>query len=569
MNLFDPSITAAATAAPVAAVAPVAPLAAILGDDTWRDASKAITLDHDVVIPGLVRPFYPWQLAAYEYALASIARWGGCLVGDDMGLGKTAVLLALASEAIARTGRPAIMVAPPVAEGGYITDLQACFPHLRFGVLRGHTRKAVEPADIYFISDDSRTMQTWLTDVSTDAKGHKHLTASAFVQAAGFISRDEIHRDKGNGGKPTGRAKVMLAIGNWCRLTGTPIVGATGTLLTNRPVEGFIPLQVIGGEALVKAVTPGANALSSYLWRYCAPMQIRVKGGRTVTKFAGIDTARALELHDLLRRTVYVRREKGDLGEGVLPHSGWLVLPVALPNGTMTRYQRVEKDFYNLISEERGKVWADKASRAQAIVQMNMLREEAGVAKAEAAADYIKGLVDDGKQVIAFYDHTSVWLKLALALAGKGLRTVSINGKVTGDDRIEAIDEFQRGDAHVCIAQIKAAGMAVTLTAASEAVYIQVPWSAGDLAQTAGRNLRVDDITKARAATGEKITWHVLQTHYADGDATFDAMIFQVLEHKAKVCDAVNAGRPVTMDENSVQQEAMLQWTPSKRHFGW
>ena len=97
-----------------------------------------------------------------------------------------------------------------------------------------------------------------------------------------------------------------------------------------------------------------------------------------VHELHGIDTAAALTLHEYLRRTVYVRREKSDLGEGVLPHSGWVVAPLALPDGTMRRYQRVEHDFFNLCAEERGKVWADKVSRAQAIVQMGMLREEAG-----------------------------------------------------------------------------------------------------------------------------------------------------------------------------------------------
>jgi SWI/SNF-related matrix-associated actin-dependent regulator 1 of chromatin subfamily A len=566
-NLFDPTLAAAAAAAPVT------PVVAFhgLGDDAWLAASKALAPAAPVVIPGLARPFHPWQASAYLYAQASIARWGGCLVGDDMGLGKTAVLLALAAERIAATGRPAIIVAPPVAEGGYITELAACFPNLRLCIVKGHKRLPLPDADVFFISDDSRTMSTWLTDEVVGANGKKHHVASAWVQTASLIARDEIHRDKGNGDKPTGRSKVMLAVGAWCRSVGTPIVGATGTLLTNRPIEAFIPLQIVGGEALVKAVTPGASSLASYKWRYCAPVQGRAKGGRTFTKFTGIDTATALVLHDCLRRTAYVRREKADLGEGVLPHSGWTIVPATLPDSIMRRYQRVEKDFYNLCAEERGAVWADKVSRAQAVVQMGMLREEAGVAKAEYAADYIADLVAEGKQVIAFYDHKSVWTKLSLALLGRGISIVSINGSVTGDDRTDAIAEFQAGDAQVCLAQVKAAGMAVTLTAASDAVYVQVPWSAGDLAQTAGRNLRVDDITKARAAAGERVTWHVLQAHYSDGDATFDAAGWVVLERKAAVCDAVNAGRPVTMSEESVQYEALMEWVPSKRHHvgGW
>lgn len=567
-NLFDPTLGAAA-----AVPAPITPPPAVaftgLGDDAWHAASGALTLDHAVVVADMVRPFHPWQAAAYEFANAAIARWGGALLGDDMGLGKTQVILALASDAIKRTGRPAIIVAPPVTEGGYISDLQATFPNLTMVTVRGHKRTALDPADIYFISDDSRTMQTWMTDVSTDAQGKRHHHASAWVQGASIVVQDEIHRSKGNGGKPTGRSRVMLAVGNFCRTVGTPIVGATGTLLSNRPVEGYIPLQVLGGERLIKALTPGAHSITGYLWRYCAPTKGVAAGGRRFTTFGGIDAATALTLHDHLRRTMYCRREKSDLGDNVLPHSGWVIAPLALPNGTMRRYQRVEKDFYNLCAEERGQVWADKVSRAQAVVQMGMLREEAGVAKAEAAADYIKDIIDEGRQVVAFYDHRRVWEKLALALLGKGITVATINGQVTGQDRIDAIDEFQRGDAQVVLAQIKAAGVGVTLTAAADAVFVQCGWAAGELKQCADRILRADDISMARRARNERVTWHVLQAHYADGDATFDAHIWTVLEKKAAVCDAVNAGRPVTMSDESVQKEALLSWVPSKRHTRW
>ena len=108
---------------------------------------------------------------------------------------------------------------------------------------------------------------------------------------------------------------------------------------------------------------------------------------------------------------------------------------------------------------------------------------------------------------------------------------------------MQAIDDFQNGTAQVMVAQIKAGGMAVTLTAAADAVFVQVPWSAGDLKQAADRILRVDDRTMDRAKNGEAITWHVLQAAHADGSPTFDMAMWDVLETKAKVCDAVNAGR--------------------------
>jgi hypothetical protein len=87
------------------------------------------------------------------------------------------------------------------------------------------------------------------------------------------------------------------------------------------------------------------------------------------------------------------------------------------------------------------------------------------------------------------------------------------------------------------------------------------------LKQAADRILRVDDRTMARALNGERITWHVLQAAHADGAPTFDMAMWSVLETKAKVCDAVNAGREVTMSDDSVMQQALEAWYPqAQRH---
>ena len=563
MSFFSTTVTEAATAAPVA---PVVPAFQGLGDDTWLARSSALEPHVPVTITSMQRPFHPWQASAYLFANESIARWGGALVGDDMGLGKTQVLLALAADRIAATGKPAIVIAPPVTEGGYMSEIKACFPHLRFATLRGHKRQPLEPADIYFVSDDSRVMQVQLTDVD-EVNGKKVHSANSTVAGASIIIRDELHRDKGNQGKPNGRGNTMLAIGAYCRATGTPIVGATGTLLTNRPIEGLIPLTVIGGEALVLALTPGARNVSSFKWRYCAPVEVHIGGGQTRTDFGGLDVEHALELHEYLRRTVYVRREKSDLGEGVLPNAAFLVAPLALPDSAMKRYNRVCTDLYNLIHEEKGKAWADSAVRAKVIVQMNMMRSEAGVAKAQASADYIADLVAQGEQVVAFYEHTDVYLKLGAALSGKGISHVSINGSNTEQGRKDNINDFQNGHAQVMIAQTTAAGIGVTLTAACHAVFLQLPWSAGSLKQACDRILRCDVISADRAARGESITWHVLQACYADGEQTFDANIWNVLLAKAAVTDAVNAGRPVTVSDESVQYEALMAWTPSAKRL--
>src|SRR4029077_13356136 len=173
-------------------------------------------------------------------------------------------------------------------------------------------------------------------------------------------------------------------VGAALRAARTPIVGATGTLLTNRPVEAFIPLQVLGGDDLLLALTPGGYKPSAFLFRYCNP-QTKHLGTRSVTSFAGVDMDQMANLHDYLRRTVYVRREKSDLGD-MLPHSGWIITPIAL-NGVLARYNRVERDFLALVMEEEGPEAMWRKARAEAITRMQAMWQEAGTAKAAAAVD--------------------------------------------------------------------------------------------------------------------------------------------------------------------------------------
>ena len=559
MKLIPSNILTAAPAAPTPIVIPG------LGGDDIVAASLALTTPTPVTLPGMVRPFLAHQGAAFVAAEASIQRWNACLLGDDMGLGKTAVMIALAVSH-AKAGQPALVIAPPVTRYGWITELRAMFPAMTIGFLEGRNRldrdgnaKPIPETDILFVNDDPMTMKAWLSDVIKIEKGGKLVdvyVASDIAKRASIIVRDEIHRDKGVNGRAGTRGHVMLALGEHARVAHVPVVGATGTLLTNRPVECFIPLQVLGGEDLIVALTPGAQKVSSFLWRYCGP-----SNNGFGTDFGGVSMETINDLHTYLRRSVYIRREKGDLGDA-LPHAGWVITPFAL-QGTeaMRRYERIEKDFLNLMLEEKGPAAMWRASRAEAIVKMQKLWEEAGMAKVPATVEYVADLVLDGDQVVVFYIHQGVHDALRDGFEKLGLTTESINGKAKNRDGV--IEDFQAGKTNVVLAQIKAAGMGVTLTAAPHAVFIQVPFSAGDVKQAADRIYRCDDITKARAEAGEGVTWHVLQAAHADGSPSFDMAMWGVLERKARVCDGVNAGQDVTMPEESVMKLAMEAWYDS------
>jgi Helicase conserved C-terminal domain len=576
MSLFDPNILAAATAPP----APMSDRTSNLIHRAMRDdatpeqirlASEALAAENVNVI-GMVRPFLAHQAAAYDYATRALVRHGYVLIGDAPGLGKTQVAFALVADRLREHGGYAIMVAPPVAKGGYMSDLAASFPHLRFHHCYGTKPDFANlpEADIYFLSDHTQSMKAWLVMTEKQQRGGKLedvFVPNAFARGASMLVRDEIHRDKGIDGNPgKGRGAVLLAVATALRETGAPRVALTGTIATNRPVELFVPLQILaGGYEALRTVTPGSTSERGFLWRYCNPQKIW-NGRKTVTDFSGCDRENILRLNPLMRENWYVRREASSLvdaeGNSLLPHQGVIVVPFAL-NGKMARYERLEKEFLQVILEEKGRLAAERAARAKQINQLTALYIEAGVAKAPATVEYVKDLVDQGRPVIVFYVHTEVRDRIAQGLDGVKIPHVTISGKTTGQARIDAIARFQNGGAMVCIAQFKAAGMSVTLTAAADAVMAQMPWSAGDYSQAAGRNLRVDAITMARAQAGEKVTIHVLQSCYANGDPTFDAAIFGVVERKVQVTDAVNIGREVTMPEGSVIELAIAAWYPA------
>lgn len=600
MPLFSAQVTAAAAQVPSAATIAAqraAERASIIA------ASSALAGD-EVTVPGMVPgSLYPWQHAAVRYATAAIARHGGAVIGDDMGLGKTRVALALIAlwRAADPTLGPVLVVTPPANLGGYQREMAAAFPGLRMFVAQGRkTTRIPAGTDVLWMSDDALTMRAWLTcgDSMPDAYGKSHPLPSTICQSlAGFV-RDEAHRDKGNAGRPStarSRAATSLLVGQVLRDAGRPTVVMTGTLTTNRPVEALLPLKIAGGSALVKTIAE-SNTEHSFLVRFCTGKQ-SVVGGKIKSSWDGAENL--AQLHENLRATVYVRREKSDLDPSALPHFGWQVVPMAFGDGALSKLTRIEQDMLALIEEQHGPAAAWRAARAETIVRIGKMRQELGRVKAEATVRYVADLLDDSEgrdSAVVFYEHTEALDALRLSFLKAGITTAEVNGgtrdrravedafqsrpallaeverlaalaaETTGTEQAQhlaALNTAQRAltDApQVVLAQLQAAGQALTLTAARHAVWCQLPWSAGMLAQQRDRIRRCDVMSAERAARGESVQFHVLEVVRASGKTTFDASMWRVLEGKAAATDAVNAGRDVTLPDESVMEAALIDW---------
>lgn len=134
-----------------------------------------------------------------------------------------------------------------------------------------------------------------------------------------------------------------------------------------------------------------------------------------------------------------------------------------------------------------------EAADLDAVTQMQLatVRRLTGLLKVEATCRLVEEELRMGSldKVVIFAYHVAVCEQIArqLSLYKPGL----IHGGVSTADRWKAIDNFQEGDSRVLVAELLAAGVNTTLTAAHEAVFCETDWVPDNNLQAAYRCRRI------------------------------------------------------------------------------
>lgn len=521
--------------------------------------------------PDDLRPFQKAGVAFVE------AYKGRAIIGDDMGLGKTLQALAWLHYAKAF---PALCVVPPTAKYHWLDEVNKWMPkNIRASVLSGTTpyplrllnnphiviasynilltrdipdmicrilhgtdEKAAFGASIivemlkkgYYTKVQPKALQNMLEELVSEelitcVGGGYHMTDeqkevaednrarswSDELSSYGFktMVMDEFHRIKNY---KSLRARATLTIGK----TVKHIVALSGTPITNRPIEFFNGLNLIAPK-----VFPNRMA---YAKRYCGAYW-----NGFGWNFKG--ATNKIELHDKLKRTIMIRRKKSEVLTE-LPDTTYTSVPLELTGAEKAEYEDADRDYISWILAKNGRDKAAKARKAEALVRANTLRNLIAHLKLPLIQQWVEDFLESGEKLVLFAWHKEVQDALYTAL--KKLRYNPINTKGSKKKANEKIKQFQESEKHrVFVGSLSHDHEVITLTAASNVAFVELPWTPGNLKQARDRVRRM---TQRNAVN----VWYLLAKN------TIDKEMAEILAEKVKVLDAILDGKKPDTDPN-------------------
>jgi len=396
-----------------------------------------------------VTSLYPYQRLGAQF-LAARRR---AMLADEQGLGKTAQAIEAANLVDAD---PVLVVCPASVRSSWARDVRAfATPGRRF-VIESYDKVARDP-DTY----DG----PW---------------GALLLDEAHYLKSLSAKRTHAIYGSRTMRGLLSLSGHVWA-LTGTPA--------PNYPVEMYTHMRKLFPESLAMASDSSrAYDHDAFMHRYCI---LQDKGfGKKVIGAKNTDDLRARLAPHVLRR----------LKKDVLPD---------LPD---IRYEPLLFDAPDVVASLRDIPGDEMAAARRAIetngvegltalsVHLATLRRVTAMAKAELVFQWARTFLEETDRKLVIFGHHVEPLEYIVKKLSGVYRTAKgdplvpphIFGSTRSDHRANAIEAFQNDPRkRVFLGQIHAAGTGITLTAASDLVFVDQSWTPADNAQAAMRIHRI------------------------------------------------------------------------------
>lgn len=487
--------------------------------------NKMQAIEHEKRNPIKKIPKYKKRkLVPYNYQLEGVNfieyHNGRALIADEMGLGKT--IQALAWIQYRKDIKNILIVCPSSVKINWKEEFEKwVLRKYDIEILRGTTPYEFN-SNVVIINYD--ILNSWIIDLK--------LTDFDVCIA------DEMHYVKSEKSQRTRAFKeIIMGIPN--------VIGLTGTPIENDPMEIYYLVNLIN-----KNIFPN---YMRFILRYCDAKQIeqRIRGGKTRKIWKRNGFTNQGELHRILKNHVMIRRTLKDV-DLQLPDKIYSNIHVEIDNETI--YRKAEDDFIQYIKEKFESRQFDELEsfedveqlklekldailRAPALAKLQELKLLAARGKINQVIDWIDDFLQSEEKLIVFAINKVIVKKLKDAFPD----AVKIDGSTTPAKRDEAVKTFQNDSSvKLFIGNIKAAGIGLTLTAASKVAIVQFPWNPGEVLQAEGRSLRIG---QTRKVTVYKFI----------AKDTIEERIVKLLDYKQNEIDKIIDGKDTKFKQDLVK----------------
>ena len=467
----------------------------VSGEQGWANEAKKknenidiikIKTDTDFHVKGLKKEMYAYQKVGTEFLVAS---GGKAIIADAPGLGKTIQALAY----IKHMGfKRTLVVCPASVKFAWEVEI-AKWTRLSSFVIDSKTNLAkIDPS-----------VAIWVINYDVLRKHFAQLSKVRFDCIIG----DECQLIKSPGAIRTKAFRqISRDISSVILLSGTPLL--------SRPAELFSLLNVIDQKTWVNWY--------DFARRYCGMKQTRW----------GIDTSGATnieELHSRIKR-YFIRRDKTEVLKE-LPPKTFITMPVQLENSVAKEYNTAADDLAAYLRKYAGKQppAIAKAMAAEKLTQLNVLRQISAVGKIPTAIELVESILDAGEKVLVFCSFVAPLEELKAHFKDKA---VILTGKTPIEERQGIVEAFQDDKSvQVFCGGIRSAGVGITLTAASNVVFLDYSWTPSDMIQAQDRIHRPGQMASN------------VNIYQLSAIGTIDDDMKDILDHKQDIFDQVIDGK--------------------------
>ena len=434
---------------------------------------------------------YAYQEIAVAFLESRIQDGKGALIGDQPGLGKTIETLAWLS--LNPSKLPALIITQASIKRNWYREVEKWMPNASVQMLDQGKDVLDADADIVIINYDL----IW----------RKGIEEQLLKRKFPVVVYDEVTSIKESSAKRTKSAKKL---GRRAEFT----IGLSGTPILNRPIEFYNILNLIEPKQF--------SSQFKFGMRYC-------NGYHNGFGYVFKGSSRIDELREQIR-PLMIRRLKDDVLTE-LPAKSRRNIFIDMPGKYYQDYVAAENNLVETLRNlPSGKVSNEyEESKMWLLSKLNYLRHIVGLAKAEEAQEIIKNFVDSGEKLVVFAHHHDVIDLIDEYLTKDKIYHVTVDGRTAGPARQDAIDKFQTDDNCMVFVASTAMGMGVTLTAASNALFVERQWTPGIEEQMEDRLHRIGQT-------------NAVLIHYMQIEKSLDEKMDKLVDNKRIVLDEVLDG---------------------------